>query len=94
MVASKFSIPAGNAYTRSTYETKLRSSGFVQIQLESIRDRVYKPMHRYLAAHPETLARLHPMARPPARIAMRLDAANAYRGLDYVLASAVKPGIE
>jgi hypothetical protein len=66
-------------------------SGFEQIRVESIREHVYAPLHRFLAEHPQTLQRLHPMARLPARLALRFEATSVYRGLDYVLASAVKP---
>jgi SAM-dependent methyltransferase len=60
-------------------------------RIESIREQVYAPLHRFLAEHPDTLDRLHPMARLPAKVALRFEATSVYRGLDYVLASAVKP---
>ncbi len=90
LTAGKFAIPAQNAYTRPTYHSKLASSGFEQIQVESIRDKVYAPLHHYLAEHPETLKRLHRVVRLPVRVALRFEAASVYRGLDYVLATAVK----
>lgn len=92
MVASKFAIPPDNAYTRPTYQALLRLRGFEQLRVESIRDQVYAPLHTYLRAHPDTVRRLHPVARLAARLALRLDAEAVYSGLDYVLASAVKPG--
>ncbi|WP_295883434.1 class I SAM-dependent methyltransferase [uncultured Thiohalocapsa sp.] len=91
LVAGKFAIPPENAYTRPTYHSKLAVGGFEQIRIESIREHVYAPLHRYLAEHPETLQRLHPMARLPARLALRFEATSVYRGLDYVLVSARKP---
>jgi ubiquinone/menaquinone biosynthesis C-methylase UbiE len=91
LVAGKFAIPPENAYTRPTYHAKLAMSGFEQIRLASIREHVYAPLHRFLAENPATLERLHPMARLPARLALRFEATSVYRGLDYVLASAVKP---
>jgi ubiquinone/menaquinone biosynthesis C-methylase UbiE len=91
LVAGKFAIPRENAYTKPTYYSKLAMSGFEQIRVESIREHVYAPLHRFLAEHPQTLQRLHPMARLPARLALRFEATSVYRGLDYVLASAVKP---
>jgi len=91
MVAGKFAIPPENAYTRPTYHSKLAMAGFEQIGIESIREQVYAPLHRFLAEHPDTLERLHPMARLPAKVALRFEATSVYRGLDYVLASAVKP---
>jgi ubiquinone/menaquinone biosynthesis C-methylase UbiE len=91
LVAGKFAIPAENAYTRPSYHAKLESSGFEDIQVESIRDKVYAPMHHYLAGHPRTLTRLHPMMRLPTRFALRFEATSVYRGLDYVLATGLKP---
>ena len=91
LVAGKFSIPPENAYTRPTYHSTLAITGFGDIHIESIRAQVYAPLHRFLREHPETLQRLHPMARPPARFALRFEADSVYRGLDYVLATAVKP---
>ncbi|KAA6185670.1 methyltransferase domain-containing protein [Thiohalocapsa marina] len=90
-VAGKFVIPTENAYTRPTYHAKLAVTGFEQIRIASIRDQVYGPLHQYLARHPQALRRLHPIARQHARLALRLDPAVLYRGLDYVLASAMKP---
>ncbi len=91
LVASKFAIPPENAYTRPTYHAMLAVRGFEDIGIESIREAVYPPLHQYLARHPETLSRLHPLARLPAWLALRFDAASVYRGLDYVLATASKP---
>jgi hypothetical protein len=65
--------------------------GFVDVEVESIRDRVYTPLHDYLSKHPETLDRLHPATRLPARLALGMSAATVYGGLDYVLAVAEKP---
>lgn len=91
LVASKFAIPAENAETHPVYHSKLALCGFEQIRVESIRDHVFAPLHRYLRDHPAALKRLHPMARIVARFALGFDAAAVYRGLDYVLARAVKP---
>lgn len=91
LVASKFAIPAGNVYTMSGYRSRLAACGFDQVRVESIRDDVYEPLHRYLRVTPQCLRRLHPIARLPARMALRSEAADVYAGLDYVLATAVKP---
>lgn len=91
LVAGKFAIPAENAYTRPTYHSKLAIAGFGEIRIDSIRDQVYAPLHRFLTEHPDTLKRVHPMVRPPARLALRFDAAGVFSGLDYVLATAIKP---
>jgi ubiquinone/menaquinone biosynthesis C-methylase UbiE len=92
LVASKFAIPPENACSTATYQALLRLAGFAQVEIASIRDRVYAPLHHCLARHPERVRRLHPVARLPARLALRFDPASVYAGLDYVLASAVKPG--
>jgi len=92
LVAGKFAIPAANAYTRAEYLERLGKSGFVSVQVESIRDRVYVPLHEHLSRHPEVVERLHPAARAPARLALGLSARTLYAGLDYVLAVADKPG--
>ena len=91
LVAGKFAIPHENAYTRPTYHSKLALAGFEQIRLESIREQVYAPLHGYLRRDPKVIASLHPMARLPARLALRFDADSVYAGLDYVLATAIKP---
>nr|WP_093192280.1 methyltransferase domain-containing protein [Thiocapsa sp. KS1] len=91
LVASKFAIPAENVYTRESYAEKLRARGFEDVEVASIRDRVYTPLHDYLSRHPETLDRLHPATRLPARLALGMSAGTVYGGLDYVLAAASKP---
>lgn len=91
LAASKFVIPAENAYSRLGYHSKLVRCGFEQVKVESIRDHVYAPLHQYLTDHPQRIERLHPIARLPARMMLRAQAENVYSGLDYVLASAVKP---
>jgi ubiquinone/menaquinone biosynthesis C-methylase UbiE len=92
-VVRKFAIPPVNAYSRATYGDKLTATGFEQVRVESIRDRIYAPLHHYLARHPEAVARLHPSTRLPIRLALTLDARTVYRGLDYVLAVADKPSL-
>ncbi len=91
LVARKFPIPRENVYTRDDYGARMTACGFTGVQVTSIREDVYGPLHRYLARDPTPVARLHPLARPPARLALSLDAASVYRGLDYVLAVARKP---
>jgi SAM-dependent methyltransferase len=92
LVARRFPIPPANRYTREQYAARLADCGFEGVAVESIRDQVYAPLHRYLALDPAPVGRLHPVARPLARLALRLDPASVYSGLDYVLAVARKPG--
>ncbi len=91
LVASKFVIPRANVYTADAYGEKLVGTGFEGIRVASIRDEVYGPLHRYLQAHREHLEQLHPVARIPARAALRRPAEHVYAGLDYILAVARKP---
>jgi ubiquinone/menaquinone biosynthesis C-methylase UbiE len=89
--AGKFVIPQTNWYDRREYARLLGACGFHNVQVKSIREQVYLPMHRYLANHPEPLAGLHPAVRTVLRWALKMDATFLYQGLDYVLASARKP---
>ena len=91
LTANKFAIPDANAYPSDRYETLLRSHGYRSVTVESIRDAVYRPLHRYLQRHPETLKRLHPLAQLPARLSLIFDADRLFRGLDYVIAYGEKP---
>lgn len=91
LVASKFSIPHDNAYPIPTYHAKLKLRGYEQIQVESIRDQVYAPLHEWLRANRSAMRHLHPAARLAARLALRRSPETVYAGLDYVLASASKP---
>lgn len=92
LMASKFPVPRENRYSRDDYAVRLGASGFTGVEVESIRHEVFGPLHRYLTRDPAPVARLHPLARLPARLALSLDADTVYRGLDYVLAVAHKPG--
>ena len=91
LVAAKFSIPWDNAYPIPTYHAKLKLGGYEQINIESIRDQVYAPLHQWLRAHRSALQRLHPTAGFAAKLALRRDPETLFAGLDYVLATAVKP---
>lgn len=90
-VARKFAIPRANAYPLATYRSKLASSGFERVEVVSIRDQVYPPLHGYLRDHPQILSRLHPLLGLTARLSLKVDANALFAGLDYVLATAVKP---
>lgn len=91
LTASKFAIPAANAYPAADYAARLAACGFVDCDVASIRDAVYPPLHAFLQRHPETLGSLHPVARLPARLSLLFDAQRVYDGLDYVLAGATRP---
>ena len=91
MVAGKFPIPAANVYTREEYAARLEAQGFSEAAVDSIRDQVYVPLHLHLAEDSTPVGRLHPVLRLPARLALALDPAAVYQGLDYVLAFARNP---
>ena len=92
LVASRFNIPKQNAYTIVPYVDRLAAAGFDGIRVESIRDDVYAPLHHYLGANPAFLERQHALARLLAKATLRRKAENVYAGLEYVLATARKPG--
>lgn len=91
LTASKFAIPAANAYPVGRYRDVLADCGFEQRSVRSIRDDVYPPLHAFLRASPQTLQRLHPLTRLAGHLALRFDAPRLFRGLDYVIAAARKP---
>ncbi len=86
-----WNIPRANADTPESYRAKLRGAGFVHIRMESIRDDVFVPLHRYVTARPELMRRYHPLLRLPFHVARRADPERLYSGLDYVLVTAEKP---
>ncbi|EIC20398.1 SAM-dependent methyltransferase [Thiorhodovibrio frisius] len=92
LVAGKFAIPKANAYPLASYVDKLAEAGFAPVEVESIRHDVYQPLHAHLREHPDILARLHPLLAFAVRLALKADAKTLFSGLDYVLASAIKPG--
>ncbi len=91
LIARKFDIPRANAYGREAYADKLGAAGFGEIEVRSIRDAVYAPLHLSLRADPAPIRRLHPLVRPVLHAALLMDPGRVYAGLDYVLARAVKP---
>jgi len=91
LVASKFAVPRTNRYDREEYARRLKACGFKSVRVDSIREKVYEPLHRYLARHPAPMEGLHPALRASLRWALKLNAATLYRGFDYILAAAVKP---
>lgn len=89
----KYSVPKENSDTRETYSRKLGESGFRDVAIESIREQVYPGLHRFMASDPSMLRRFHPLARLPYRLSLRFKAERVYQAYDYVIASAVKPGL-
>lgn len=87
----KYGVPEANADTQETYAEKLRLTGFVNIQVESIREQVYPQLHHFMATDPHMLKRFHFLARLPYYLALRFDASKVYIAYDYVLVSAEKP---
>jgi cyclopropane fatty-acyl-phospholipid synthase-like methyltransferase len=92
MVAGKFNIPPENAYLIPTCSDKLSRAGFVNIDIESIRDDVYAPLHAYLSKDRTFVNKLPPVARIMAISAFRRSAESVYGGLDYIVSYAEKPG--
>lgn len=91
IVAGKFAVPKSNGYDLYEYARRLQSCGFAGVRVNSIREKVYEPLHRYLAQHPGPIESINPALRTSLRWALRLEPAGIYRGFDYVLVSAVKP---
>jgi len=73
------------------FRGSLEEAGFSDVRVESIRHDVYQPLHDHLAANPAFLERQQFLARALARATLRRKAEHVYAGLDYVLATAVKP---
>ncbi|NTU68063.1 MAG: class I SAM-dependent methyltransferase [Chlorobiaceae bacterium] len=92
LVAGKFNIPPENYYLIPSYSNKLSGAGFVNIDITSIRDDVYAPLHEYLSKDQSFVNKLPPVAMIMAKSALRRSAASVYAGLDYILSYAEKPG--
>jgi len=91
MAARTWGIPRANAETRASYRKTLLDAGFTNVRIESIRDAVFAPLHRHLAAHPELVRRVHPLARGPLQLALQAEPETLYAALDYVLVTADTP---
>ena len=92
LVAGKFNIPQENYYLIPSYSNKLSRAGFVDIDIRSIRDDVYAPLHEYLSRDQSFVNKLPPVAKFMAQSAFHRSAESVYAGLDYILAYAEKPG--
>ena len=91
MVAGKFNIPQDNYYLIPVYNEKLSKAGFANIDIESIRDDVYTPLHEYLSRDRTFVSKLPPLAKMLAQSTFNRSADSVYAGLDYILSYAEKP---
>ena len=89
--AELFAIPEANADRRDDYAAKLWTAGFGDVDVRSIRDKVFPGWHAALRHDPALLRRLPAAARIPYRLLMRFDWDTVYGAFDYVLAAARKP---
>jgi ubiquinone/menaquinone biosynthesis C-methylase UbiE len=91
LVAGKFNIPQENYYLIPSYSNKLSNAGFVNIDIKSIRDEVYEPLHDYLSKNRTFLGKMHPLAKIMAQLTLNRSAESVYAGLDYILSYSEKP---
>jgi len=91
LVAGKFNIPPENYYLIPSYTNKLSKAGFVNIDIKSIRDEVYIPLHEYLSRNQTFVGKLHPLAKILAQLTLNRSAESVYAGLDYILSYSKKP---
>ena len=89
---NRWGVPEANYETRASYRDRLAAADFENIEVRSIREHVFAPLHRHIAANPSKLERFHPLARIPFHLALRFDPATISTGFDYVIARADKPG--
>jgi ubiquinone/menaquinone biosynthesis C-methylase UbiE len=81
LVAGKFNIPEENYYLIPSYSNKLSNAGFVNIDIQSIRDDVYVPLHEYLSRNRTFLDKMHPLAKMLAQLTLNRSAESVYAGL-------------
>ena len=91
LVAGKFNIPHENCYLIPSYNNKLSNAGFVNIDIKSIRDDVYTPLHEYLSRNQTFVGKLHPLPKILAQLTLNRSAESVYAGLDYILSYSKKP---
>jgi ubiquinone/menaquinone biosynthesis C-methylase UbiE len=91
LVAGKFNIPQENYYLIPSYNNKLSKAGFINIDIKSIRDDVYKPLHEYLSKNQTFVNKLHPLPKFLAQLSLNRSAESVYAGLDYILSYSEKP---
>ena len=88
---SFWQIPGANVYLSDVYLDKLRSAGFQQIEMRSIRDQVYQPFAAYTRRRleePQIKERLHPLVRRLWKLGVRRRLIT--ESLDYLFVTANK----
>lgn len=85
LTASRFAIPGDNVYPLEDYRALLERTGFVDADVQSIRDDVYPPLHQHLRDNSAVLKALHPVPRVAAQLALLPSAMHTFGGLDYVI---------
>ena len=91
LVAGKFNIPQDNYYLIPSYSNKLSKAGFVHVDITSIRNDVYEPLHEYLLRNRTFINKLHPLPKFLAQLTLNRSADSVYAGLDYILSYSEKP---
>ncbi len=89
---SFWQVPAVNLYLADVYLDKVRSAGFEQIEMRSIRDQVYPPFvasARRRLDEPTIKKKLHPMVRRLWNMGVRRQWIT--ESLDYLIVTAHKP---
>jgi ubiquinone/menaquinone biosynthesis C-methylase UbiE len=84
-----FMMPAANFYPRSGYVARLQRTGFTDVRVESIADKVFVPFAAFARERlqlPEVRARIKPLAHAVLLINCRRN-----KAFDYVIAVAQKP---
>jgi microcystin synthetase protein McyJ len=94
----RWGIPPANMYDRDGYAEKLRTHGFVDVHIESIRHHVFPGMHKYAEQ------RKRGVAMDAARVELTPEDVERCLGVevwarqggltDYIIASAVKPSAD
>ena len=78
-------------YGQKTYAEKLTAAGFRNVRIESLWEKVYPPLHRFMQK-PGYLKRFHPLTRIQLYGLSLLDPKIVYSAFDYVIATADKAG--
>lgn len=95
LAALVWGIPWANLYPRRAYAGILRSLGFADVTVTSIREHVFAPFSRCMdrrVREPGMLSRLDPLFAAYWRVSVAAGGA-PFQGWDYVLATARKPAL-